>query len=318
MKAATIALILMPGFLVLILGLLDLLGSPIAASIESGLAGLLGPGMGVRGMELALYVLPAACFYIASLAILAEWRSRMADTRGRKIADFCMGIIVAVCVETPVVEFLRLGASAKMIGAGTLQIGIAFATFIMVRRYQFLDPTPAMAAEEIFNSVEDVGIVFDRKGKPRMQNGAALRILGADLESGGPHPLLEAGAPAEAMRGILSGKEVFRRLDVAVTNPDGDRILLRAGIAAIRDSWRDLVGFIVVARPIEMLDELRRRFGLSAREEEVYLLLVSGSSNQDIADRLFIAPGTVKNHIHNIYEKTGALNRVDLALLLGG
>ena len=48
---------------------------------------------------------------------------------------------------------------------------------------------------------------------------------------------------------------------------------------------------------------------LSRREREVYELMVQGYSNHEIADILFIAKQTVKNHIHSIYSKIGFHNR---------
>ena len=42
---------------------------------------------------------------------------------------------------------------------------------------------------------------------------------------------------------------------------------------------------------------------LSERELEVLRLIAAGYSNQEIADRLIIAQGTVKRHINNIYGK---------------
>jgi LuxR family maltose regulon positive regulatory protein len=42
---------------------------------------------------------------------------------------------------------------------------------------------------------------------------------------------------------------------------------------------------------------------LGERELEVLRLIAAGYSNQDIADRLVIAQGTVKRHINNIYGK---------------
>ena len=48
---------------------------------------------------------------------------------------------------------------------------------------------------------------------------------------------------------------------------------------------------------------------LSERELEVLRLLAMGLSNTQIADRLVVAVGTVKTHIHNIYGKLGAQNR---------
>ena len=54
---------------------------------------------------------------------------------------------------------------------------------------------------------------------------------------------------------------------------------------------------------------------LSAREREVMLLVAEGLSNKDIARRLEITDGTVKVHLHCIYEKLGIRNRTLLAVL---
>jgi DNA-binding CsgD family transcriptional regulator len=66
----------------------------------------------------------------------------------------------------------------------------------------------------------------------------------------------------------------------------------------------------------EILEEaskrLASRFGLSVREREIAALVLAGNLNTVIADRLFISVFTVKNHIHNIFRKTGAESRIDL------
>ncbi|MCB0208970.1 MAG: tetratricopeptide repeat protein [Anaerolineae bacterium] len=48
---------------------------------------------------------------------------------------------------------------------------------------------------------------------------------------------------------------------------------------------------------------------LSDRELEVLDLIATGLSNQEIADKLIIAEGTVKKHIHNIFGKLGVRRR---------
>ena len=52
---------------------------------------------------------------------------------------------------------------------------------------------------------------------------------------------------------------------------------------------------------------------LSDREREVLLLLAQGASNREIADRLFITEGTVKNHVSNVLGKLQAENRTHAA-----
>jgi DNA-binding NarL/FixJ family response regulator len=53
---------------------------------------------------------------------------------------------------------------------------------------------------------------------------------------------------------------------------------------------------------------------LTARELEVAVLVAEGLSNKEIARRLDHNEGTVKIHLHNIYEKLGVRNRTSLAV----
>lgn len=51
---------------------------------------------------------------------------------------------------------------------------------------------------------------------------------------------------------------------------------------------------------------------LTPRELEIVRMLVKGMRNRAIADRLFISEGTVKVHLHNIYEKLQVTGRFEL------
>ena len=53
---------------------------------------------------------------------------------------------------------------------------------------------------------------------------------------------------------------------------------------------------------------------LSEREREVLRLIVSGASNREIADKLCLAEGTVKNRITNILAKLAVRDRTQAAL----
>ena len=53
---------------------------------------------------------------------------------------------------------------------------------------------------------------------------------------------------------------------------------------------------------------------LSEREGEILRLIADGASNREIAKRLFLAEGTVKNHITNIFGKLGVRDRTQAAL----
>jgi DNA-binding NarL/FixJ family response regulator len=53
---------------------------------------------------------------------------------------------------------------------------------------------------------------------------------------------------------------------------------------------------------------------LSDREREILKLLAQGLSNREIADRLSLAQGTVKNYVTTILQKLGARDRTQAAL----
>lgn len=53
---------------------------------------------------------------------------------------------------------------------------------------------------------------------------------------------------------------------------------------------------------------------LTPREQDVVRLASRGLSNKSIANRLGLREGTVKVHLHNIYQKLGISNRMELIL----
>lgn len=57
------------------------------------------------------------------------------------------------------------------------------------------------------------------------------------------------------------------------------------------------------------------RFGLSDRESDILYFLVRGFNLQEIGKKLFISPGTVKNHVLKIYKKTDCHSRIELSTL---
>jgi two-component system, NarL family, nitrate/nitrite response regulator NarL len=56
--------------------------------------------------------------------------------------------------------------------------------------------------------------------------------------------------------------------------------------------------------------------GLTRRQLQIIQLLKTGASNKEIARVLNISEGTVKVHLHSIYEKLGVTSRSKLVVLL--
>jgi DNA-binding NarL/FixJ family response regulator len=90
--------------------------------------------------------------------------------------------------------------------------------------------------------------------------------------------------------------------------------------------WLDSNTTAAVMRQFAAVDEIpapaptgtaqreRERPPLSQREREIVALVAQGFKNKEMAEKMFISEQTVKNHLHNIFDKLGVSDRLELAL----
>lgn len=95
--------------------------------------------------------------------------------------------------------------------------------------------------------------------------------------------------------------------------------LLLKSIRKVYDGeiWLDnrLTGEVVDAfKKSAELSQGREKRLLSDREKEVVQMVAQGFRNREIGEKLFISEQTVKNHLHNIFDKLGVSDRLELAL----
>jgi two-component system nitrate/nitrite response regulator NarL len=74
-----------------------------------------------------------------------------------------------------------------------------------------------------------------------------------------------------------------------------------------------------------MLHRVERRnrpsdqFGsLTTRERQIVLLVAAGLRNKAIADELGLSEGTIKAHLHRIFQKLGIRSRCQLIVAVSG
>jgi DNA-binding NarL/FixJ family response regulator len=117
-------------------------------------------------------------------------------------------------------------------------------------------------------------------------------------------PALRAGAVGYLLKDVSS-----ERLVEAILAASRGESVLQPSVAAK-----------VVARLAQLPDDGGPRQPqplvdpLSEREIEVVRLLAEGRSNREIAQALFLAEGTVKNHVTSVLGKLGARDRTQAAL----
>ena len=113
--------------------------------------------------------------------------------------------------------------------------------------------------------------------------------------------LIEAGVQGYCLKGIAPELLILAVRSVAAGASWWDR----TATAEIRSSMLD-------ARA-EKLPQLR--ISLTNREREILALIVAGKIDRDIAETLYIAPATVRVHIHAILQKLGARDRSKAILI---
>ena len=78
-----------------------------------------------------------------------------------------------------------------------------------------------------------------------------------------------------------------------------------------REAVGDIVDFM---RNSSSGDKQQKNYGLTKREMDILVSIVTGLSNKEIARRFSLSEDTVKHHLSNIFDKTGVSTRLELAL----
>ena len=151
-------------------------------------------------------------------------------------------------------------------------------------------------------------------GLPRMSGLEACRqirsqqpnlpilILTSHSEPALINRLIEIGAAGYCLKGVTAEMLILAVRSVAAGASWWDRNATNEIRAA-------------VIQPAATPSQDRPKITLTVRELEILTLIVDGHTNQDIAQSLYIAPATVRVHIHGICSKLGARDRSEAMLI---
>jgi DNA-binding NarL/FixJ family response regulator len=115
---------------------------------------------------------------------------------------------------------------------------------------------------------------------------------------------LRAGAVGYLLKDVSSA----RLVEAVLAAARGESVLQPSVAAKVVARFAQLPDSPAAPRPQPLV------VPLSERELEVLGLLADGRSNREIAATLFLAEGTVKNHVTNVLAKLGARDRTQAAL----
>jgi DNA-binding NarL/FixJ family response regulator len=151
---------------------------------------------------------------------------------------------------------------------------------------------------ETLNILEDL-----RHSHPKIK----VLILGVDDRPNIILQYIEAGASGYILQNE-SVEEMVTKLQAA----HDEKALVSPTIAAVMmERLAHLANLDAPMRFVETRDTLFN--ALTSREKEVLGLVADGYTNQEIANKLIIECGTVKNHVHNILKKLEVNSRYEAA-----
>ncbi|MBV7315411.1 LuxR C-terminal-related transcriptional regulator [Shewanella sp. NIFS-20-20] len=180
-------------------------------------------------------------------------------------------------------------------------------------RYQFIAVNDASA---LWHLDSETLVIFDKAslGNPTsllinpLERGGAWLIVNAEtideesvpgLISLGYSGLIIKNTTLEmmprAIRTIIAGELWFSRHAMSLS---------------LRQNFRK------TPQPTQTIHELSTKYSFSIREQQVFLCLIQGKSNKDIAMNMSVSPSTIKSHVSSILLKTGKQGRGQLTSLL--
>lgn len=177
--------------------------------------------------------------------------------------------------------------------------------------------TPEEALKIVQEKVVDVALV-----STRLLDQGALKLTGAITDLAPNTKVLALGLTEE-------NKRILRYMEAGASGyilKDHSLEDLVETIRAAQDG-KVFVSPQIAAAMMERLSNLAQLFsdvensvtdtaGLTSRELEVLGLIGQGLTNQEIAEKLVIEIGTVKNHVHSILEKLNVGSRGEAAAYL--
>lgn len=156
----------------------------------------------------------------------------------------------------------------------------------------------------------------------RMSDGAALDLIRAVADAELPAKILALGlseSKEQILRYVEAGAAGYVLKDDSVD--DLVKRIRGANAGQVRVSPKIAAALMTrLAEYAQLLDDVEVGVGeaetLTPREQETLELIGQGLTNRQIAERLVIEVGTVKNHVHNILQKLDASSRHEAAAYL--
>jgi DNA-binding CsgD family transcriptional regulator/PAS domain-containing protein len=263
-----------------------------------------------------IYIVYILVYIAISIRLLLAWNAKSTNNKVKRQSRvillsivFSVSFALADLFIIPAF-FVKKSVSITYFIPLIWQAGIMYAML----RYRFLFITPAHLNQEILSNIDEGIILFNWNREVVTVNEKTKSMFGKEdiTINDIRESIIDYDSVAKKINQILETKTGNFNYRLGILDKNHSQVLIDAQLSVIRDRFDDPLGILVIAREVKGMRQLQKVYKLTRREIEIIQQLLSGQTNQEIAEALFISLNTAKRHISNIYIKMGIYNKVQL------
>ncbi|MFN2126860.1 MAG: LuxR C-terminal-related transcriptional regulator [Anaerolineales bacterium] len=194
-------------------------------------------------------------------------------------------------------------------------LGIGYTMY----RYRFMADSPSLISRDILSNIEEAVILMDTEFHITLINQSAHAVLGNNIKiSGKPaqNIIKEFNFIKDDMLKLKQGLLTDFSCRFNFITMENELIYMDVKCKNIRDKYKDILGILMIAKPVKEVKQFREYFHITARELKVIQMALTGMTNQQIAEELEISERTVKTHLTSIFAKMDVENKIQLLMAI--
>lgn len=251
--------------------------------------------------------------------IVAMWGGMSKLHRERVQAKIVLFSTVIGTLIGVAVDFVS-GAKGYSPISCTIPLLWMIAIIFAILRYGLMQHYPAQVSRELIEHIDQAVFMVDSSWNITDFNNAAMLLIALRRRMKTIIPMEDVFIDLLSIKNQIEAVSVsetsnYSRISLIRTF-SGDSILIKVNFSIINDQWGDRIGILALCHPHVDLQTFISDYKLSDRQADILRHIISGRSQAQTAEALFVTLATVKTHTTNLYNRLGISNRGELFALL--
>jgi DNA-binding CsgD family transcriptional regulator len=189
-----------------------------------------------------------------------------------------------------------------------------------ILRYGLMRFSPASVDRFLMNHLDQAVFMVDCSWNVTDINSAGRILLEKEESSKDDMDMKDIFIDAEQIKhrieAAISSKNTSYSHTEFIRTARNTIVQVIANFSLVNDCWGDRIGILIICYPEIDLQAFVQHFKLSERQTDILRHIISGRSQQQTAEALFISLATVKSHTATLYAKLGISSRSELYAVL--